>query len=108
MMNERNMEKMNALAKNPECQQKLAEAATPEEVCDILKQYGMALSVQEVKELIKEEEAELTDQDLDTVAGGCHGFRHVVGFRIVWGPVTIIRGKIIYGPILVPVYCKRR
>lgn len=82
MMNESIIKKLEALESNAECQQKLADACSPEQLCEILKEYGLELTVSEAMELIQKEEAELSADDLDQVAGGVRlpRFR---GFKII-------------------------
>ena len=106
-MNEINAKKIENLMNNADFKERLAEASAPEAAREILAQYGVELSMDEIMDMIKEEVQELSTADLDNVAGGHNGFRHIVGYKIVWGPIGIFRGKIIYGPILVPVYCRK-
>ena len=91
MMNEAIIKKLEELESNAECQQKLADAGSPEQLCEILKEYGLELTVSEAMELIQKEEAELSADDLDQVAGGVRlpRFRGYKIVRIPWPPFII-------------------
>lgn len=109
MMNEAALKKIEVLMNTTEFQQKLSEVSTPEGVYNFFTQHGITLSLSEINDMLLEETDVLSVDDLDEVVGGCHGIRHIIGYRIVWGPIGISRRNfnIIYGPRLVPKYCNK-
>lgn len=94
-----NQEKLGTLENNVEFNRKLANAETPEEVQEILKDYNVDMSTEEVSEMIQKPADEMSESDLDQVAGGC--FRRVVGYRIKWVRIPPLMIPV---PVLVPVY----
>lgn len=103
-MNEKIVETFQALKDNHTFQQKLENASTPEGIQEILKEYDVDTSIEDVHKLIQEFAGELSENDLADVAGGCP-FPRITGYKVIWVPV-IFRGRIVEVPILVPVYCK--
>ncbi|MBR2834522.1 MAG: Nif11-like leader peptide family RiPP precursor [Coriobacteriales bacterium] len=49
----------------------LRETTTKEERTEILKNFGVELTKEEFEAITAEEEGELSDDDLENVAGGC-------------------------------------
>lgn len=90
-----NEEKWKALEQNAELKAALETADSPEKAYEILMRYGADVTLEEVREMIQKE-GELSENDLDDVAGGA-AWRRVVGFKIV----------ILFNPfrvVMVPVY----
>ena len=95
----KNYEDLAALENNASFEQDLKTASTPEEAQDVLKRYGVDMSLQEVRGLISEPVGELSDSDLESVAGGAA--RRIVGWRIIWKRIPPLK---IPRPVLVPIY----
>lgn len=92
-------EKLAALENNAAFHQAIANALSPDEVQKILAQFGAELSAQEVSELIQTPEGELSDTELDAVAGGYIG--RVRRYKTKW---IRIPPRMIPIPIMVPVF----
>ena len=103
-MNEKIVAAFQELKDNQVFQQRLENAGSPEEIQEILKDYDVDMSIEEVQKMIQETAGELSEDDLADVAGGCR-FPNLVGFKVIWVPI-ILWGRIVYVPKLVPVYCK--
>lgn len=84
-----------ALEQNEELKAALSVAGSVEEAYEILVRYNADVTLEEVKEMIQVEQGELTEGDLDNVAGGV--WRRIIGYKIV----------ILFNPFrvkLVPIY----
>lgn len=98
-----NQEKLQALESNGEFQKSLENAETPDDVQRIMAQYGVEMSVEEIRQMIQEPEGELQETDLEDVSGGCGpGCRR--GFRIKWVRIPPSRIPV---PVFVPYHIHR-
>ena len=91
-----NERKWEVLFNDQAMKQELEAADSPERVKEILAKYHVEVTDEELRELICVDEAELSAEDLDEVAGGAKKQKKVVGFAIV---VTLVPPRIKMVPI---------
>ena len=75
--------KFQALQESGKFEQELEKVSTPEEMQALFASYGIEMTVDEVKELVssavKMNNEELSEEDLENVAGGVAGWVLVAG-----------------------------
>ena len=77
-------EKLEKLLEDPSFQDAVSKAASAEEVSALLAQHGIQIAPEELHEIITkmESESELSEDELDDVAGGSYRILRMLFYRL--------------------------